>query len=221
MTKEFSSGLFDAIWSTSMKEARANFPKMSVSDIKAKVWTPAFDHCRQLLTELHDLSMTLANVDRHFKCYKKQELENELKVLFDGINKCLCQSLSDNWIRHVVLRIEDYRKLCGYRKAANSFLKLRDSLKLTKGDFKDVERISKEVIIFLLVVLRSIIIIPFTFKVSSSTKDRTLDAIKKELVEAGEFLSEFTGEKLECIQQFCECQKIVQWIRDTTKGIYM
>ena len=147
MTKEFSSGLFHAIWSLSMNEARANFPKMSVRDIEEKVWTPAFGHCRQLLTELHGLSMTLANVDRHFKNYRKQELENELRVLFDGVNKCLCQSPSDNWIHHVVLKIEDYRKLCGYRYAANSFLELRDSLNLIKGDFKDVERISKQVII--------------------------------------------------------------------------
>ena len=49
-------------------------------------------------------------------------------------------------------------------------------------------------------------------------KDQTLDAINRELVEAGQFLDEFTGEKLECIEQFCECQKIVQWIHDTTKG---
>ena len=51
-------------------------------------------------------------------------------------------------------------------------------------------------------------------------KDQTLDAIDKELVEAGEFLNEFTGEKLECIQQFCKCQEIVQWIHDTTKGLH-
>ena len=147
MTKEFSSGLFQSMWFLTMKEARALCPKMSVNDVESKVWTPAFDNCQQLLTELHGMSMTLANVDRHFQCYSKQQLGNELKVLFDGVNKCLCKSPSDNWIHHVVLRIEDYRKLCGYRNAANSFLKLRDSLKLTNGDFKDVEKISKEVII--------------------------------------------------------------------------
>ena len=47
----------------------------------------------------------------------------------------------------------------------------------------------------------------------------TLAYVNERLVEAGKFLSEFTGEKLECTQTFCKCQKIVQWIRNTTKGV--
>ena len=50
-------------------------------------------------------------------------------------------------------------------------------------------------------------------------KDQKLAEINEQLVTAGEFLSKFTQEKMECIQQFCECQKIVQWIRQTTNGI--
>ena len=49
-------------------------------------------------------------------------------------------------------------------------------------------------------------------------KDQTLADVNNELVQAGEFLKEFTGEKLECINRFCECQEIVEWIRHTTKG---
>ena len=50
-------------------------------------------------------------------------------------------------------------------------------------------------------------------------KDQTLADINEQLVEAGQFLSEFTGERLECIQRFCQCQRIVEWIRSTTKGM--
>ena len=49
-------------------------------------------------------------------------------------------------------------------------------------------------------------------------KDQTLADINEELIGAGEFLSGFTGDKLECIEKFSKCQNIVQWIRDTTKG---
>ena len=49
-------------------------------------------------------------------------------------------------------------------------------------------------------------------------KDQKLAEITDELIQAGRFLSEFTGEKLECIRSFCSCQKIVEWIRQTTKG---
>ena len=50
-------------------------------------------------------------------------------------------------------------------------------------------------------------------------KDQKLAEITDELVKAGEFLQQFTGEKLDCIRSFCECQKIVEWIRTTTKGV--
>lgn len=48
--------------------------------------------------------------------------------------------------------------------------------------------------------------------------NQTLNDINAELVETGKFLSDFTGENMECIKVFTECQKIVQWIQDTTKG---
>ena len=51
-------------------------------------------------------------------------------------------------------------------------------------------------------------------------KDQTLANITEELVGTGKFLSEFTGDKLECVRKFSECQKIVEWIKKTTKGIY-
>ena len=49
-------------------------------------------------------------------------------------------------------------------------------------------------------------------------KNQTLDDINAECVEAGKFLSDFTGESMDCIKIFNECQMIVQWIRDTTEG---
>ena len=49
-------------------------------------------------------------------------------------------------------------------------------------------------------------------------KDQTLAYVNDELVQAGNFLRAFTGEKLECINRFCECKEIVEWIRKTTTG---
>ena len=45
-----------------------------------------------------------------------------------------------------------------------------------------------------------------------------LDDVNDDLVETGEFLGTFTAEKLDCVMKFTQCQKIVQWIRETTKG---
>ena len=148
MTNEYNSGIFDATWSTTMENAFRSNPNMSITDVEAQVWVPAFKHCQNLLDQLASQSMTLADIDRHFQHYSGDELVRELKCLFDGVNQCLSQKHEDKWIRHTVIRIEDYRKLRGYCEAANSFLKLKQSLKLTKGDFTAVERISREVSLF-------------------------------------------------------------------------
>ena len=49
-------------------------------------------------------------------------------------------------------------------------------------------------------------------------KDQTLADVSDDLVKAGEFLSKFTEDEMECIEKFIECQEIVQWIQNTTKS---
>ena len=117
---------------------------MTINDVGTSIWEPAFKKCQQLLEELHSGSMTLSNVDKHFHQYKgeQQRLEKELKSLFHVVNECCEIDGNSSWIHQAVTRIAEYWGLC---KAANTFLKLRDSLKLTKGDFVPVERIFNEV----------------------------------------------------------------------------
>ena len=144
MSKKFTSTLFDAIWCTIMQTVCKY--NVTISDIESKVWKPAFKLCQNLLEQLHSQSMTLADVEKHFKNYGERELEKELNVLFYGVSECVeNMNYTTAWIYLRVRRIEEYRKLRNYCDAANTFLKLRDALKLTKGDFKHVEWISKEV----------------------------------------------------------------------------
>ena len=49
----------------------------------------------------------------------------------------------------------------------------------------------------------------------------TLKDINNDLIEVGHSLREVTEGGMECIERFCECQSIVQWIRNTTKGLYI
>ena len=50
-------------------------------------------------------------------------------------------------------------------------------------------------------------------------EDQTLADINTGLVKAGEFLSCFTEDNLECLREFCKSKNIVNWIRETTKGV--
>lgn len=148
MTTKHNSSIFNLAWDAAMYQAQQNNPSMSVTDVEAQVWMPAFTHCQQLLDQLRSQVMMLADVEQYFKDYNERRLQRELEVLFQGVNQCLQETHSGGWINHAVHRIEEYRNLHNCCYAANCFLRLRDSLKLRKGDFKDVERISKEVMLF-------------------------------------------------------------------------
>ena len=146
MTNTIKSDIFYSVWSSVMKQAR-DHPDININDLELKIWTPALASCQKILNGLHGLSMTLAEVDQHFKNYSEDKIEEELHLLCSGVHRCMTQHppLGDEWIHECVCRIADYRKLCKYRDTANYFLELKTSLKLTQGDFRDVERISQQV----------------------------------------------------------------------------
>ena len=147
LTQRCNSAIFNTIWSETMTCAHRSNPNMTISDVGLKVWEPAFTQCQQLLKQLQSGAMVLSNVDKHFSQYKGElkRLKGDLESLFHGVNACNEGDTDSSWIHQVVTRMMEYWRLCEYREAANSFLKLRDSLELTKGDFKNVEKISKEV----------------------------------------------------------------------------
>ena len=55
---------------------------------------------------------------------------------------------------------------------------------------------------------------------SSTMKDKTLEAIDASLIEAGDFLKEVEGDrrKLHCLQIFADSIEVVEWIRNETEG---
>ena len=146
MNHKHSSDLFTVIWGKEMEAAR-NSPggSLTLADIHSKVWDPAFHCCQSLLHDLHDRSMKLTQVDKHFKQHKDRDLERQLKELFAGVNACLGENRSGTWIKGVARRIYNYWHLCNCREAASAFLDLRETLNLQKGDFSSVEKLATEV----------------------------------------------------------------------------
>ena len=152
MHYDHSSEIFNVIWREAMGAAFRTRGSLTLADIHPKVWDPAFYSCQSLLQELHDHSIKLTHVDKHFKQYKNSSkqykncsFEKQLRELFAGVNACLGENRSGAWIRGVVCRIYDYWHLCNYRKAASAFLDLREALNLQKGDFSSVEKLATEV----------------------------------------------------------------------------
>ena len=113
-----------------------------------------------LLAKLESGDMTLLDIDFQFKHVyfnKLDKLEQDLINLQRGLNAIKHASSNSNWIKKVVKNIGQYWDLCDYREAAEAFLKIRNTLKLT-GDFALVERVATKVI---LVVLLCFVILTF------------------------------------------------------------
>jgi hypothetical protein len=196
MVKEKNSSLFINTWHDKVRRALTQHLQLNLSEIEKEVWMPTIQHCQTLLSQLEHMSIELCDVKHLLE--SGYTLERELKALSLGISICTGRQCSDKWIPASVNCIQEYCKLCDYGAAAKLFLTLRNSLQL-EGDFGDVESIAAEI--------------------SVSMTDQKLSDINDDLIAAGKFLSEFTGDKLTCIGVFCKCQELVQWIRDTTKDV--
>jgi len=145
MTQKHPSALFLTEWKAAMNAAVRNSAggALTFAEIRSKVWDHAFHNCQSTLKELHDYSMKLARIDVCFEQHK-HNLDMQLKSLLAGVNACLCETKSGDWITGVVHYIHEYWHLCNYRRAASAFLGLKAALNL-KGDFGDVEQLATEV----------------------------------------------------------------------------
>lgn len=60
----------------------------------------------------------------------------------------------------------------------------------------------------------------FYSQLSTSMKDQTLQDVDESLIEAGRFLEDVAREprKVRCLERFAQCQDIVNWLKEVTKG---
>ena len=137
------SELFSTFWREAMSIAIRDNPDLTLNSIYQMVWQPCLDKCKQLLMSLSDLSIKLFDIDYIFRGHM-ENIEPQLYALFKGISLCTTEQFDWRWIEKAVDKIKQYWDLCCYRKVANVFLGIRDSLDLEGGDFSLVEKLSKE-----------------------------------------------------------------------------
>ena len=138
-----SSEIFHKFW----QEKLVQFPVLNFKDVHSGVWDKALNSCTKLLSDLKSGNMTLADIDHHFRdvyLYRCDKLRQDLINLHHGLNSVKPMDENSSWITDIVVRIGQYWDLCGYREAAEAFLKIRNTLKLT-GDFAIVERVASKV----------------------------------------------------------------------------
>ena len=144
LSQKHGSELFSMFWREGMSIAIRDNPDLTLDSIHPMVWQPCLGKCKQLLMSVSDFSMKLIDVDHIFKDHR-ENIHPQLYALFKGLSLCTRENFDWTQIEKAIEKIKQYWDLCRYRKGANIFLRIRDSLDLEGGDFSLVEKLSKEV----------------------------------------------------------------------------
>ena len=152
MMKTVKPNLICKLWDTAVEEqlnSGKNSPDLTFREVYIRIWRPSYQECQNTIEQLSSLQLPLHKVKEYFFSYDVQKkLEEELNKLCNAINICQKSSsqafIKTSWIRDASYRIFTYKQLCQYGGAAETFLKLRDTLGLT-GDFVVVETLIKAV----------------------------------------------------------------------------
>ena len=137
------SEMFLGFWRRTLNEA---ISRISLCDIYDSVWQPSLRLCRNLLESLVDQSMKLSDIDTDLQSYQLyNRLDRQLELLYNKMADISQKSGDLCLIKLAAQRVREYWNLCQYRKGAKTFLKLKNSLRLTKGDFQPVEKLSQQV----------------------------------------------------------------------------
>ena len=145
MTKVCNSKIFFDIWSNrAVLIVKNRSPVLALGEVEKELWTPVFNQCEELLDKLKDCSLSLQVVDEVFK--DQPDVSGNIKHLYRGVEMCQKgQDVKDfQWMKEVIVRMNQYWRLCSFAETAEAFLQIRDALKLT-GDFGLVERIASQV----------------------------------------------------------------------------
>ena len=147
-SSKHSSDIFNKFWNNKLTQIHTQMQTIiTFQQVIDLVWKPVFDQCLQLLDNIHSGALKLSTVDDLFKTNylnEKRKLNNDLQSLQKASDICLGRSSDSRWIESAVDRMNQYWDLCNYCEAAQAFIKIRDTLRLT-GDFSLVEKVARQV----------------------------------------------------------------------------
>ena len=223
LSLKYSSNFFLEVWNS--QKVLFTGTNLQIGDIVVKVWQKAFEICVQHIESLRDRSISVKLVDGLLSSYSSKDvLEHEIQQLERGVCECVSKEIPNStWIKDCVNHMYQYKSLCEHASAASAFLKLKETLELT-GDFSVVERLASQVSDFLMLCFVQCVYLRFLFaQFAESVQDKSLASITESVIETGQFLKGISSKKgrLKCLEVFAECQPIVKWIQEGTKGLFL
>ena len=146
------SSTFQKLWvqygkkaETARLDDKSQKQDLSVLDVIDKVWKPAYEEWRKLVTSTLHGSLTLTGVDKFFEGYmERKQLEEELRRIFIlGQDSSDTRQLKAN-VEKRVDQIYQYQQLDQYFTAAETIWDFKESMGFT-GDFKVIEDLRNQV----------------------------------------------------------------------------
>lgn len=194
------SEIFVQLWKSKLREISKSKTTLSLCNIESEIWNPVFTKSCELVDSIKSRNIKLQDVDQYFGRLQRDYAYENLLSLYKALEACMHRPTdTGQWVRAAVDCMQQYWSLCEKVEAAKIVLELKESLKLT-GDFRTIENVACEV--------------------TSSMKDDPLESIDQRLIDAKSFLEKFTSDrnKLNSLKGFAACMKIVEWMREETKG---
>ncbi|XP_077867698.1 E3 ubiquitin-protein ligase rnf213-alpha-like [Saccoglossus kowalevskii] len=193
-----SSVLFQDLWQAKARIVHKEKSKdtgddvLTVDDVANKVWKKVFGHISEIISKLQDGSLILKEVDEFFGRFENEydQLENELKLLL-GPRPC-------DWLKRRIQQIIHYHQLEQRLEAVEIVQDVKKTFNLT-GNFTAIS------------VLSSVR--------NADFKDRKLESIDDDVVNAGKSLAAMSRERILCLQQLVLRKDFIEWLRKEITSI--
>ena len=206
------SDFFEMVWDAKLKVLMKSEMTLSIQNVEPAIWGPVFSECEEILESIKRSNVKLKEVSNIMTCIgREHDICEQLHQLHSAVELCSGRSPSScipSWISESVKLMEHYLSLCQQADSAKTVLSLRNELQLS-GDFSIIEMVAN--------------------KVDTSMQEQPLSSVDSGVVTAVSFLEKLTSRKhmldsshtfRDCLQTFCDCLGVVEWIRKETKGTH-
>ena len=216
--KESYSVITDDIWKSTLEKLK-HVDTLSIIDVEDKIWNPVITNCKTILKSIESKTITLKEVHRiHELCAVRENnvLFEQIIKLYNAVIKCNQFKPSKRsinfdidepkWIRESVNHMQRFLEQRKFVNSAKALLNVKEKLEL-KMNFDAFEKVAESIDDNILdkplnYIAKTIEVVPFLKRVTLP------DEVHRQSVTI-----------TNCLQKFCECFAIVNWIKSEIKGM--
>ena len=192
LSHEFENRIFEKLLASELDRMGEASAKLSITDVVSEVWKPIYGKCRKLVDDMYSGEIQLKYLEDCFQDVLEDSMYDQLHKFCRAIQACEGEAHSFDWIKGVIEKFQLYQCLCSQAEVAKNVVEIKKFFKLSEG-------------------------FDFIEKVSTKDVGACLNDMDEKKNQAKAFLGQFTGERLDFLQVFVTCFRLVRWIRQLGK----